>query len=690
MNLAIRRPWTQPLILILTLASTLIWAQNPDRWPEFRGEGHKGIAMNQNLPVQWDGESMANIAWKVRIPGLGLSSPVVWDGKVFVTSAVSHVDEPYLRVGLYGESPENPEDYEHRFTVYCLDAKSGKVLWEKVAKTGVPQLPRHIKSSHANCTMAVDGKHVVAFFGSEGLYCYDMKGKLLWQKDLGFLDAGAFDAPQIKWGFASSPVLYDNKVYTICDVNNQSFIAAFDADSGKELWRTNREEVPTWGTPLIVQVGGKPQVVVNGWHRRAAYDALTGQEIWFMDGGGDIPVPTPFEAHDLIYFSSAHGRLRPLYAIKKTAQGDITLKGQATSNEHIAWANLRRGSYQPTPLVYGDILYVVQDNGVLTTYDALTGEQVYRDMPGGERGAYSASTVAADGRIYFNDEFGKIHVVEAGREFKQLATNVMGDELMSTPAIAGKTMFVRTRRFLWAIRDKGDTVAPRTAATEAYAPEKPAFTPPQGELTDGRQILQTAAQACWAVNDYKTDMEILGTGGMAARIPHVKMTFAASASGKIRVEGEIFMAEGQPGMPIYMGYDNKYYYTVDKANKRVDKDFEPGVLGRNAQAVGLGDLGKFGREASFDPELSAPSITLRGTVNVNGVDCYEVYVDYQSENGRPDIWFIGKADFLPHKYIEVYTLPDSGKGELVKILTNLDVKPAFTPDYFAVPTPESL
>jgi len=685
MTLAKRRcTWT---VLLIAMAMMTPWvsAQHPDRWPRFRGEGAKGLNADQALPVQWDGESMANIAWKIRVPGLGLSSPVVWDGKVFLTSAVSHVEEPFLQVGLFGESPENPEDYEHQYTVYCYDAKTGKTLWEKVAITAVPRQQRHIKASHANCTLAIDGKHVLAFFDSQGMYCFDMDGQLLWKKDMGLLDAGPFDATDLTWGFASSPILYDDKVYLQCDTRNQKFIAAYNADTGEQVWKTPRTDVPSWGSPVIVQVDGRPQVVVNGWHRRAAYDALTGKEIWWMDGGGDVPTPTPFEAHDHLYFSSAHGRQRPLYVIKKSAVGDISLKGRATSNKYVTWANLRRGAYQSTPLVLDDMLYVIQGNGVLTTYNALTGEQIYRELAGGERSAYSASPVAADGRIYFNSEFGKIHVVEAGAEYKHLATNVMGDEIMATPAIAGKSMFVRTRRFLWAVRNQGDVVTTQTVQPAAPTPTKPKFTPPSGEITDARQILETAALACYAVNDITFDIEVIGTGTLSTRIPHVKMTFEASAQGQIRVKGDILMAEGQPAIPFHLGYDNKHYYIIDHANKRIHREFSAGILGRYAAVVGAGNLRKFGREASFAPELTAPLIEIQGTEIINGVDCYKIFCDYQSEGSRPDIWFIGKSDFLPHKYIEVHTQPGGPRSELIKILTRINTKPNFTANAFELP-----
>lgn len=241
---------------------------------------------------------------------------MTWENKIFITTVVGedHANEPpRLKVGLYGNIDSEQEEYSHLFQVICLDKETGNILWEQTAHKGVPKVKRHTKSSHANCSVATDGKHVVAFFGSEGLYCYNMEGNLVWKKGLGFLNPGFFAVPSAQWGFASSPVIHNGRVITQCDVNGQSFIAAFNVETGKEIWRTNREEEAGWSTPTVVNVNGKDQIVVNGWHRRGGYEFETGKEIWFMDGGGDIPVPTPIIAHGMSFYSSSHGRVRPLY-----------------------------------------------------------------------------------------------------------------------------------------------------------------------------------------------------------------------------------------------------------------------------------------------------------------------------------------------------------------------------------------
>lgn len=430
-----------------------------ENWPSFRGKNASGIAGGQDLPLHWDTKTGKNIKWRIRIPGLGHSSPVVWENKIFLTTAKGKDDKPYLRVGLYGESPDNPEDYDHQYVVYCIDRDTGKMIWEKTARIGVPKVQRHIKSSHATCTIATDGKHVAAFFGSQGLFVYDMAGNLLWQKDLGLLDAGAFDHPEIQWGFGSSPVIFKDKLIIQCDVNNQSFLASYDVATGKENWKTLRDETPTWGTPTVYEGKDRTQVIVNGYKHRGAYDFKSGKELWRFKGGGDIPVPTPFIAHGLIFFSSGHGRLRPIYVIKLNAQGDISLAKGETSNEYVAWARLKLGAYIPTPIVYGDYLYVGKDNGLMICFKAKTGEELYRERIAGKFGAYSASPVAADGKLYFTEEHGNIHIIQAGPKYHHLASNKMDAPCMATPAISGKMLFIRTSSHLYAIGKDGHTPA---------------------------------------------------------------------------------------------------------------------------------------------------------------------------------------------------------------------------------------
>ena len=419
-------------------------------WPTFRGPAASGIAEGYPTATSWNVETGESVPWRTPIPGLAHSSPIVWGDRLFVTSAVSGDPKPYLRVGLYGESPDHKEDIEHDFRLYCLDKKTGKILWEKTARRGAPKVKRHIKGTHANCTPATDGKHVVAFFGSEGLYCYDLEGNQLWAKDVGYLDAGPPDAGDLQWGFASSPTLYDGLVVVLCAVRNDSFLTAFDVREGKEIWRTPREPDPCWGTPTVHASGDRTQVITNGYKRIGGYELSSGKELWWMRGGGDIPVPTPIVAHDLVFITNAHGGQSPVYAVRTSAAGDITLADGALSNSHIAWSHMKIGNYMQTPLVYGDLLYCCRDSGILACYDARTGQKHYRERLADGVG-FTASPVAGDGKIYFTSEEGDVFVIQTGPEYKPLAKNKLGEICMASPAISEGNLFFRTQAHVIAV-----------------------------------------------------------------------------------------------------------------------------------------------------------------------------------------------------------------------------------------------
>jgi outer membrane protein assembly factor BamB len=411
--------------------------------------------MQDSTPVSWNLDTSKNIKWKTPIPGLGHSSPVIWGNRVFVTTAISGKEDPELKVGLYGSIKPVDDETVHQWKVYvyCLDKNSGKILWERLAHKGIPKVKRHPKSTHANSTPATDGKHVAAFFGSEGLYCYDMKGKLIWKKDFGILDSAFFVAPSAQWGFASSPVIHDGVVVVQVDVLSFAFLAAIDIKTGKEIWRTTREDVPTWSTPTIHVGSQRTQIIVNGFKHVGGYDFKTGKELWKIKEGGDIPVPTPVVAHDMVFINSAHGKLSPIYAIKLSSKGDISLESGNTSNEYIVWSVRRGGAYMQTPLVYGEYLYNLRGNGSLTCYLAKTGELVYREKLG-EMSSFSSSGIAADGKLYFSGENGDIFIVKAGPDFEVLGTNTMNDICMATPAISEGTLFFRTHHYLAAVSDK--------------------------------------------------------------------------------------------------------------------------------------------------------------------------------------------------------------------------------------------
>ncbi len=428
---------------------------SPGDWPQFRGRHAAGIADGQNLPVEFSADTWSNIRWKTAIPGLGHASPVISGDRVFIVTAISDAPDPSLRVGLYGNIESVPEETSHSWQLYCLWKYTGQILWKRTLHEGVPKIKRHTKSTHANSTPATDGIHLVVFLGSEGLYCYDLCGNLLWKRDLGILDSGYHRVPDAQWGFGSSPIIYKNMVIVQCDVQKGSYLAALDVRDGRELWRAARQDVPTWSTPTIYEGRTRVELIVNGYRHAGGYDPLTGKELWRLSGGGDIPVPTPVVAHGLILLSSAHGGQAPLCAIRAGATGDVTPAGDARSSDHVAWYNPRDGVYMQTPIVCGEYLYACKNNGVLSCYDVRTGERLYRERLGSGRAGFTASPVAADGRLYFTGEDGEIYVVRSGPTFELLATNSMAEVCMATPAISDGMLIVRAKSHVYGIGKPG-------------------------------------------------------------------------------------------------------------------------------------------------------------------------------------------------------------------------------------------
>lgn len=434
---------TRTAIVVLIFALSLLNRAAAD-WSQFRGPQASGIDARQPLPTEWSVESGLNIRWQTPIPGLGHASPIVSGDRIYVATAVGPGDAE-LRVGLYGDIAPVEESDVHQWRMLALERSSGKVIWNIVGHEAVPRVKRHPKSTHCNSTPATDGRHIVTIFGSEGLFCFDTDGKLLWKKDLGPMDSGFFAVPSAQWGFASSPVIHDGKVVVLCDVQTNSFLAVFDLRSGRELWRTLRDDVPTWGCPTVIQSGDRSQIVVNGWHHSGGYDFSSGRELWRLKGGGDIPVPTPIFAHGLVYLTSAHGKLRPMRAIRLEARGDITPADPAGTNSGIAWVHPRQGNYMQTPIVVSNWLYACTDGGVVTCFDARTGEIRYSERLGGGPQGYTASPVSDGRHLYFAGETGRVLVVPVADQFSKAATNELSETCMSTPAIADGNLLIRTR-----------------------------------------------------------------------------------------------------------------------------------------------------------------------------------------------------------------------------------------------------
>ncbi|MBP6820748.1 MAG: PQQ-binding-like beta-propeller repeat protein [Acidobacteria bacterium] len=440
------------IAISVVACATLAQAQN---WPAFRGEKAAGVAEGKSTPVSWDVEKNSNIAWKVEIPGLAHASPIVWGDKVFVITAISSDPKSVFRSGYFGDVDSAADLSKHTFKVYCLNKKTGKIEWEKVAYEGIPKTKRHIKSSFASSTPVTDGKYVVAFFGSEGLYCYDLKGKLKWKQDLGVLDSGWFFDPDYQWGTASSPVIYKDLVIIQCDIQKGSFIAAYSLKDGKQVWKTERAEIPSWGSPTIVESKQRVEIVTNATKAARGYDPLTGKELWKLTGNPEVTSTTPIAANDLIFICNSYRPNQPIYAIKQgAANGDISLKQGETTNEFVAWSIQRGGSYQPTPLAYGEHLYVCNNDGILRVYNAKTGERLYQQRISDKAGSYSASPIAADGKVYFSSEDGEVFVIKAGAKFELLSTNPVGEVMMATPAISDGMIFIRGQKHLIAVADK--------------------------------------------------------------------------------------------------------------------------------------------------------------------------------------------------------------------------------------------
>lgn len=421
-----------------------------DHWPSFRGPNGRGIGEG-SPPIEWDVESGEQVKWKTSIPGQGHSSPILWGDRVFVTTAISaDKSSPEFKTGwLNGTGDSAVDNGPWTWKVMCLNKKDGRLVWQRDAYTGIPKSKRHIKATYANSTPATDGAHVVAFFGSEGLYCYDVEGDLLWKKDLGPLKSGPYNAEDLEWGSANSPIIHDGQVILQCDAMNTAFWASFDVKTGRELRRVKRVDITTWSTPSIAESGGRTQVVCNGYKEMAGYDLKTGERLWTLHGGGDCPVPTPQVVGDMIYLTNGHGR-SPIYAIRANARGELTPTDEVALPEGLAWCQPKNGSYMPTPLVLGKNLYVASDNGILAAFDAESGKQLYRERIKGA-GQFSASIVAADDRLYFVNEVGDVFVFQAGDSFKLLASNAMNEICLATPAIVDGRIFIRGRDHLYCI-----------------------------------------------------------------------------------------------------------------------------------------------------------------------------------------------------------------------------------------------
>jgi len=441
---------------ITVLSAYVVWlslcagAAAQTNWPEFRGPESRGISSSLQFPEHWSATN--NIEWKRDIAGRGWSSPVVWGNRIFVTTVINSGETEEPKKGLYfgGERPE-PSRSEHLWKVISVDLNTGKVQWEKTVQQGTPQTPIHLKNSYAAETPVTDGERVYALFGNLGLFALTLDGKEVWAK--------RFEPRKTRngWGTAASPVLSNGRLFIVNDNDTKAELLALDARTGKELWRVDRDEKSNWATPFIWESGQRTELITPGSRAIRSYD-LDGKLLWSLRGMSSITIPTPFAGDGLLFVTSGYvgDKLRPLYAIRPGATGDITLKAGETTNDFIAWSNPVVGPYNPSPLLYEGRLYVLYDRGLVSSLDAKTGKLLYdrERLPNGL--AFTSSPWAAAGRIYCLSEDGLCFVLRAGDKFELLHTNKLAadDMCMATPALVGDRLLLRTAARLYCIQAK--------------------------------------------------------------------------------------------------------------------------------------------------------------------------------------------------------------------------------------------
>ncbi len=431
-------------ILLLAFSNT---AFSEDHWPRFRGPHADGVADDDpRLPDTWS--TTKNVAWVADIPGFGWSCPVVLGDRVFLTTVVGEEENERPQKGLYlGEGVRNPAKGIHHWLVYGLDLKTGHELWKQEAHAGEPVVPRHPKSTYAAETPCTDGERLYVLFGDLGLYCYDLDGQPLWSRDI------APEKTFYDYGAAASPVVHNGQVFVVYDNLGTSWIAAFDARTGDENWRAERDETHSWATPFIWENELRTEILVPGRKLNRSY-GLDGTLLWQFDGRmSGLVIPSPFAAHGLCYIASGYigDAHRPVYAVKPGASGDITNLEDPAAGEFIEWYQPTASPYNTSPIVYGDDYYTLYDRGFLTCHDARTGEEVYGKQRLVPSGSFTASPWAYNGKLFFLSEDGLTYVVQAGSEFKLLGTNDLQELCLSSPAVSQGRLLIRTASKLYCI-----------------------------------------------------------------------------------------------------------------------------------------------------------------------------------------------------------------------------------------------
>jgi outer membrane protein assembly factor BamB len=431
-------------MIALALSADKTSAAGDTNWPQWRGPDGSGVSAEKGLPEEW-GEAK-NVRWKTPLPGRGHSSPVVWGKRVFVTTAVEGAVVPGAKAAehkIEGQVWRHPDsigaDRRHAFKLLALDRDTGKVVWEQTAWEGTPYDDRHRKSSYAAATPATDGKMVYAYFGSEGLYAYDFNGKLVWKSDIPKFGT-------LGMGTATSPILYENVVIIQADEENgeASFIVGLDKKTGKEVWRQARKVQVSWSTPLLVKTTNRTELITSGTEHVISYDPATGKELWRHEGVKSNAIPSPVANSEMVYFVAGYPA-KVAMAIKLGGSGDLT------KTPNMTWKYEKGTAYVPSPILYGDYLYLTTDRGILTCIDAKTGEVKYEGGRIPIPATFTASPVAFEGKLLMTSEDGDTFIIKAGPKHEVIGTNSIGEAVYASPAVADGSIFIRGEKNLYRI-----------------------------------------------------------------------------------------------------------------------------------------------------------------------------------------------------------------------------------------------
>ena len=435
------RTLTTVVCVALTLPATLL----AQEWPRFRGPDAAGITASPDdpaLPETWS--TTENVAWRTEIPGVGWSSPVVWGRTVFVTAVLTDGEVEAPIGGLYRGGERPASSAVHHWVAYGVDLDSGAIRWRTDLHSGVPARSTHLKNTYASETPVTDGERLYVYFANVGVFCLDLDGRELW--------SAQWEPRRTRsgWGTGASPVLHEGRLYLVNDNDEQSFITALSAETGAEIWRADRDEGTNWSTPYVWEHDLRTEIVTTGTDRVRSYD-LDGSLLWELDGLSFITVPMPFSRFGLLYIEAGYtgDRQRPVYAIRPGATGDISLEPSQTSSEYIAWHLPQGGTYNTSPLVYGDVYYTLLDRGFMTAHDARTGEQIYGRRRIAVGTGFTSSPWAYNGKIFALSEEGETYVIQAGPDFAVLHTNPLDEFTMATPAIVDGSVIIRTYSALY-------------------------------------------------------------------------------------------------------------------------------------------------------------------------------------------------------------------------------------------------